>query len=299
MFTQIMTKLISLFLAAVSVFATPSAAKKSAALTAPEGAVRVHYGEGACEYYNMFIPEDASGKVNVLLTIHGGAWAMGDETEFNDSCKTAAADYGYAAVTMDYDKLTNNKSAYDMVDEIEAAVSSIKSELEAKGLTAGELILAGHSAGAHIMLMYAYTRYKISPIDIAFVVSNCAPTEFIGDSEAKTTTMGKYAYFALSMLSNQYVSKLNAKEQQSVIESVSPLYMVNAEVPPTIVVQGNADEMVPYQNGLDLYAALQKAGVDTTMITYEGASHFLGKDFTQGNTERAEAFKTFADKYIK
>lgn len=264
----------------------------------PDGATRIMYGTDETQKMDVFCPADTTGTVNILFAVHGGAWLMGDGSEFNDNCKKAAEECGYIAVTADYRKISDGATAYDMVDDIGNAIAKLKETLENSGITIGKMIITGHSAGAHIALMYAYNHYEDCPIDIAFVVSNCAPTEFLKDAKNSTTTMGKYAHIAMSSLSGVAITSFNTDKQQDVINSISPLSMVTSSVPPTIVVQGDKDTMVPYSNSTDLYEALQNAGVDSVMITYTGADHWLGSQFQEAAAARNSAFFEFAEKYL-
>lgn len=75
------------------------------------------------------------------------------------------------------------------------------------------------------------------------------------------------------------------------------LNLVAPGVPPTIPVHGSADEMVPFENSVDMYAALQNAGVPCELNVYEGAHHNLGAKFTEAEAARAEAFYRFAEAY--
>lgn len=302
MFTNILTRLFAVFVAVVAFFTNtfggliPSGRRHNTA-PLPEQAITIQYGDKKCEKLILFLPDNKTEPVDILLMIHGGAWMGGDENEFAQNCLAACEECGFAAASMDYSKLTNGANAYDMTDEIDLAVKKIKEEMTLNGYTADKLIIAGHSAGAHISLMYAYTRYDSSPVEIAFVMSNCAPSEFIKDSRTKNTTMGKYAHLLLTALSGQAITRFNENEQEEYIKSVSPVYLVNSSVPPTIVVHGNADTMVPYQNSVDLFEALQNAGVESRMLTYEGANHFLGKDFEAENDERSKLFFEFYNKF--
>ena len=116
------------------------------------------------------------------------------------------------------------------------------------------------------------------------------------------TTIGKNAYLLLSALTKELVTPLTLERNETVktaVAAVTPLTYVTPQVPPTIVVQGTNDEMIPYQNSVALYEALQSCGVDSVHITYEGAGHFLGKDFPEANAARTAAFEAFAQKYCQ
>lgn len=298
MLSFILTKAFLIGLAVVSFFVNIAAEKEAKKAVPPPDAIRVEYGDEVCERYDMFLPENVGEHADVLFVIHGGSWVMGNGTEYSNYCR-AAANEGFVAVTTDYQKIQNGATAYKMVDEIGKAIASVKTELEDRDITPDNIILAGHSAGSHLSLMYAYTHYNDCPINLAFVVSNCAPTEFYKDAEDKTTKMGELAHFALTGLTGHYIFEELPEKQKDIINSVSPLYMVTPDVPPTIIAQGTNDNMVPFSNSADLYKALADAGVDTKYIVYEGAPHMLGYEYEKENKERTEAFYEFYEKYCK
>jgi len=54
---------------------------------------------------------------------------------------------------------------------------------------------------------------------------------------------------------------------------------VTPDAPPTLIVHGDQDAVVPIASGEAMHAALSAADVETDMIVLEGASHgFTGAD---------------------
>jgi triacylglycerol lipase len=206
---------------------------------------------------------------------------------------------------MNYDKIFNGANAADMVRAVGLAVAAVKAELENRGLTPGKLIMAGHSAGAHIMLLYAYTQYAACPMDIAFLVSCCAPADFLSDAKAHNSAVGFAAYALLSALTDEVVTPWTLTRNENAIRAVAPVCLITPDVPPTIVVQGTEDRLINYQNSVDLYDALQANGVDSVHITYAGAGHFLSskgaaaarEKYAADDARRSAAFYAFAEKY--
>lgn len=272
----------------------------------PEDALSVVYADTVYGDLKLFLPEDVDPQkpTDVILMIHGGAWVSGGAHIFYGDCR-AAAGAGYIAASMNYDKIFNGADAADMVREVGLAIAALKTELENRGLTVGKLIMAGHSAGAHIMLLYAYTQYASCPMDIAFLVSNCAPADFVSDAKAQNSAVGFAAYALLSALTDEFVAPWTLERNADAVRAVGPIYQITPDVPPTIVVQGTKDTLINYQNSVDLYNALQENGVDSVHITYEGAGHFLTskggesvkKQFAEYDAQRSAAFYAFAEKY--
>ena len=299
-----MKRALALFLALVSFFVNLTT--KPSANDTPADAVSVVYADTVYGDLKLILPEDVDARkpTDVILMLHGGAWVSGGTFIFYDDCR-AAAKAGYIAASMNYSKIFNGATAADMVREVGLAIAALKAELENRGLTVGKLIMAGHSAGAHIMLLYAYTQYESCPMDIAFVVSNCAPADFVSDAKAHNSMIGLAAYALLSGLTGEVVTPLTLERNADAIRAVAPIYQITPDVPPTIVVQGTKDRLINYQNSVDLYNALQQSGVDSVHITYEGAGHFLSskggeaarEKYAADNARRSEAFYAFAQKY--
>lgn len=263
----------------------------------PEGAERYSYGEKAREVMDIYMPETENEKLDVLLVIHGGAWMFGTQTMFAKDCMDAAK-AGFATVAVDYSMLQDKVNALDMVDEIEASVAKAKEIIEKKGFETGKMIVAGHSAGAHLSALYGFTHYKTSPIPIAFIVGNATPSNFFDENGSGKTTLEKNRYLLTSFLAGNLVLPFTQKAVKADIDAVSPIANVSSEVPPTILVHGKKDSMVPYSNSVELYEKLTECGVDCRLITYENSDHMLMEDAIEMRPVRAEVFYEFAELYL-
>jgi len=54
---------------------------------------------------------------------------------------------------------------------------------------------------------------------------------------------------------------------------ISPLTYVRKGLPPILILHGDADPTVPYQQSVALAKALKSAGDDATLITIPGGGH--------------------------
>ncbi|HEV8392669.1 MAG TPA: prolyl oligopeptidase family serine peptidase [Vicinamibacterales bacterium] len=68
--------------------------------------------------------------------------------------------------------------------------------------------------------------------------------------------------------------------------------MVSPGAAPTLIVHGNADNVVPMLEGETMYAALSKAGVPASSVRIEGAGHgFAGAALTRATAEMVRWFE--------
>lgn len=263
----------------------------------PTKGIHVSYGPLSCQEYYYYLPENLSGVKNIVFMVHGGAWATGGCSQFRENA-IAAAKSGFIAVSMDYRKIQNGANAYDMVNDVATAISSFKKTLQNEGITYGKMALAGWSAGAHLSLMYAYEYYfNKCPIPIAFLCVCAPPTDFLYDARGSSTFMGVAANSLLTSLTGELILPGTENSHMRAIKAISPVYMVKPGVPPTIVVNGDDDDVVPPQNSEALYNELRRNGVDAVRVIYKGAGHFLGSNFAE-DKQRTAVFMNFANKYF-
>lgn len=264
----------------------------------PTKGIHVQYGSLSCQELYYYLPYNYSGINKIVFMVHGGAWASGDCAQFKDNA-IAAAKSGYIAVSMDYRKIQNGANAFDMVKDVANAITAFKKQLDSKGIRYGKMALAGWSAGAHLSLMYAYEYYyNACPIPIAFIIVCAPPTDFLADARSGRTLMGQMAYSLMTSLSGEVILPGTEASHMNAIKKISPIYMVKKGVPPTIVVNGEDDDVVPPSNSADLYEELQKKGIDSARVIYHnGAGHFLGSQYAEDKT-RTQVFNQFAKKYF-
>ena len=150
--------------------------------------------------YDLYVPNNTprDDKHIVILFIHGGAWTMGFKTDVNPYI-FEFANRGYITATIKYTLLRKEmddptRSIFRNLDEIDACIKSIKATLEELHFDTSktELVIGGASSGAHLSMLYAYSRGKDSALPIKFVVDAVGPVDikenawksFIDDSDS-------------------------------------------------------------------------------------------------------------------
>lgn len=170
---------------------------------------RDYYADPEVHNYDLIVPDSCnkSGYNTILLLIHGGSWITGSKSEVEDYAFDYS-DKGYITANMQYSFLhpdfgtmsfsikgfDRDVSVFRMLDEIDACIDNIKTKLVGLGFDGSKLklVISGVSAGAHISMLYAYSRGEDSQIPISFIVDAVGPVdiqtaswkEFVDSSES-------------------------------------------------------------------------------------------------------------------
>lgn len=135
--------------------------------------------------YDLYVPNslDKNQKHVVILFIHGGAWISGFKSDVNQYVHEFAR-RGYITATIKYTLLKKTMddaslSIFRDLDEIDACIGSIKAALEDLEFdtTKTNLVIGGASSGAHLSMLYSYSRGQRSPLPIKFVVDAVGPVD--------------------------------------------------------------------------------------------------------------------------
>ena len=130
------------------------------------------------------------------------------------------------------------------------------------------------------------------------------PTDFLnygksGDEKIHATDhappyRAAFDYRELNKESRLWVPITDAKRLQEIARQISPVSHVSPDDPPTLIIHGDQDRLVPLQQSELIVDKLKKAGVETNLVVKKGAGHgWFGLD-----KDEAQLIDWF-DKYLK
>ena len=125
-------------------------AAETAALDGAEDLVRwrdVAYGPRPRQRYDVTAPREGQGRP-CLAFIHGGFWQEGSK-DWSGYAARAYAQEGWAHVGLGY-TLAPEATLAEIVAEIAAALRHLRAHAGDYGIDPDRIVLAGHSAGAHL-----------------------------------------------------------------------------------------------------------------------------------------------------
>ncbi len=241
----------------------------------------ISYGNHDRHKLDIFIPEKVKAPQGLILFIHGGGWQAGDKTAHHPDAEYFC-NKGYISASMNYRYVDENITVYDELDDVNSALEKIKNECAEKGLVIEKVILSGGSAGAHLSLMYAYTRKENSPVKPVAVGAYCPPVDCASPDFciglSKEFEAWKYA--VLSCCTGVKITKNDFmyKPQQEALKKMSPQEYLTKDCVSTAVFQGIQDELVPFGEVENFVRMLDEKGIKHDFVIYENSNHALDKD---------------------
>lgn len=249
---------------------------------------------------DLYVPSGTL-KEPLIVYVHGGAWRAGEK---EDMPLGALVQKGFAVASVDY-RLSTDAPFPAMVHDIKAAIRFLRAHGKEHGLSdTSRIAIVGSSAGGHLAALVGVTRgVKELEGTVGKDLTESSGVESIislfGASNlqsilSQTTPAG---LVIREPALDQLLGGLPDK-QPELAKLGSPVAHVNAGDPPLLLIHGDADPQMPYEQSLELKAAYEKAGLPVQMITVPGGKHG-GKEFhdaTRTNQmaeflERAKAAK--------
>lgn len=260
----------------------------------------IAYGSHERHKLDIFIPESPKSTSGIILFIHGGGWVEGDKSAHIEDARYFC-NQGYISATMNYRYASESTTVFDELDDITQALKATKKECSKYGFNLEKLLLSGGSAGAHLSLLYAYTRKESSPITPVAVCPYCPPVD-CSKSDFLIGISGEFEDWKYGVLSKCCGVEINREnllepEQQKALKRISPYKYITKSCVPTAVFHGRLDELIPFMQIEKFINALNKNGIKNDLLIYESSGHALDKD-PDKTAQAQEIIEVYAEDYL-
>jgi acetyl esterase/lipase len=225
--------------------------------------------EGQTLTLDVYHPAYLHDAIPGVIVIHGGGWQRGDNSEFAAlNAYLASRDYVVAAINY---RLAPRWRFPAAAEDVKTAVAYLKEHASEFPLDPSRLTLLGRSEGGQLALLAAYTARDPS---IRGVVSIYAPS----DLTAAYAHPSPATLYDTRGLLERYVGGPPARAEK-VYFAASPINFVTAASPPTLLVHGTRDQMIPADQSARLDDRLRDAGVKHVFAELPWATHGCDKSF--------------------
>jgi acetyl esterase/lipase len=225
-------------------------------------------------------------KAAVIFVVSGG-WVSDHSMikTFGGGIEKAFADSGFTVFSVVHGAQPRFK-VEEIVEQVRTAVRFVHAHAADYGIDTNRVGVTGISSGAHLALMIAGS--KDSPVNAVAAIA--PPTDLAnwGKPGFVLTDDPAMAVFNAALGMDP---KGPRNDIEALAKKFSPITLVNAKYPPTLIVHGDNDKVVPLQQAQTLDQALTQAGVEHELAVVPGGGHDE-KTFGAGVTKAVQWFKT-------
>ncbi|NLG88126.1 MAG: alpha/beta hydrolase [Clostridiaceae bacterium] len=221
---------------------------------------------------NSALPKQKSP---LIVFLQGSAWTF-PNVYYQIPQLSEFARMGYVVATITHRNFNDGYPAPAFLQDAKTAIRYLRKNAEEYGIDTERVCFWGTSSGGNTSLLVALTgddpKYKTDEYaeysDSVSVAIDCfGPTDLVRLSKLAEATGNS------SLLEGLVGGKLS--EHMELLEEISPLRIIrkNKKYPPILILHGDADELVPYDESLNMYKALIDNGNEAEMIRVENAPH--------------------------
>jgi acetyl esterase/lipase len=240
-------------------------------------------------------PADVRNRRGVLL-VHGGGWRQGDRSQLR-GYGVLLGRRGYTLVACEY-RLSGEAKWPAQIHDVKAALRWMRAESGALGIDPARIAISGNSAGGHLALVAAGTPNlpafegmggnEGTGTEVAAAIAFYPPVTLAPDPSRLATNPGLRA--ALEEL-------FGTDFEHEVARQASPLTHAHGAFPPTLLIHGNRDELVPAEESFRMYRALAEVGAEVELHMFNGVPHAFDAGRELGR-QCADIMTLFLDRHV-
>lgn len=211
---------------------------------------------------HLFFPKGwkASDQRPALVLFHGGGWTGGTPSVLYPQAAAVAA-RGMVGISVQYRLAEKGKAPDVCVNDARSAMRWVRSHAAELGIDPKRIGAGGGSAGGHLAAHCGLVSALDDPADDKSV--SCRPD-------------------ALVLFNPVYANGPEGYGNERIknrVKEFSPMENIRKDSPPTLVLLGDQDRLVPVKTAEAFRDAQRAVGVKSELIVYPGQAHgFFNKD---------------------
>jgi acetyl esterase/lipase len=215
----------------------------------------VSFGPDPRQKLDLYAPTEGKGPWPVIVFIYGGSWNSGDKEPYAFVGRALAAQ-GFLVAVPNY-RLYPKSPFPSFVQDTAMALDWATRHTSEFGGDQTNVFATGHSAGAYNLALAVLDKSYLAALGtnleaLRGVVTLSGPFDFLPlDTKVSIETFGAVPDLA----------------------TTQPVNYVRADVPPLLILHGEADTTVRPRNGHSLFDKMKAAGADVSLKIYSGVGH--------------------------
>jgi len=226
--------------------------------------------------------QNANG--TAVIWIVSGAWFSTPEAISTDISQTVINSLiarGYTVFAV-FHSSQPKFNIPEMIPDLYRAVRYIRYHATDYGINPDSIGMIGASSGGHLALMESMSAKDSNnpttqdPVErvssrVQAVACFFPPTDFLNYGQQGVDALGRGRLKGFSAAFNFH--QRDKKKRQQIGWVISPINHVTFDDPPTLIIHGSNDDLVPLQQSETMVAKLKAAGVPTRLIIKPQAGH--------------------------
>lgn len=211
----------------------------------------------------------------LVIWVHGGAWraVSKDSMPLHELVKR-----GYAIASVDY-RLSPVAKFPAQVHDCKAAIRFLRAKAKHYGYDASRIGIAGSSAGGHLVAEIGVTNghpklegtvgdHLDQSSSVQAIVDYYGPTNFLTILKQSTPHGLSVRVPALQLLLGS-----QPEENAALAKLASPVFHVDRNDPPLLMIHGDADPQVPINQSHELHGRYKMLGLPARLEVIHGGAH--------------------------
>jgi len=235
---------------------------------------------------HLFLPDSAlqTERSPVIVYFHGGSWSEG-KPDWSFSACQKYSEKGWVGVAVEYRLAYRHGTLpFEAVMDAKSAIRWLREHANEYNIDTNKIVASGNSAGGHLILATALVEnwnektdnLNISPVPNLLMVNS-----------------GVYdltdSWWIIEGLKNRNLN-------ENLIKEISPNYLSQNKLPPTLIIHGTNDNNVPLSTAQKFVNNMKKNGSEIESHVLEEAGHFIWYDRRYSNQVN-ELRTKFLEKY--
>lgn len=242
---------------------------------------------------DLYRPKGLDKPAPSLMFIHGGGWASGSRTDYKYYCVRFAA-RGYVVVSISY-RMVGEATYPACIQDAKCAVRWMRANAGKYGIDPDRIAAVGGSAGGHLSMMLGYSS------DVPELEGDGGHAEYSSAVRAVVDLYGPVDMTLPEFKENPTLLRFFAGKTQDEVpeqyKTASPYFHLDKNDPPTLILHGTIDDIVPVAQSDLLYEKLKELGVPVMYDRLDGYPHTM--DIAKEVNVRCQWFMTrFFEKYL-
>ena len=241
---------------------------------------------------DLYRPKKMTEPAPGLLFIHGGGWKHGKKEDYRYYTNWFAH-RGYVVASVSY-RMSGEAIYPAAVQDVKCAVRWMRANADKYHIDPNKIGVAGGSAGGHLALMIGYSS-DVPELEgngghpgvssrVQAVVDLYGPTDL-------TTEFARAKDLLLDFIGKPFA------EAKELYRQASPIMHVSKDDPPTLILHGTIDQVVPIRQADLLSEKLKDSGVPFVYDRLDGWPHTM--DLSRDVNERCRWFmERFFARYL-